>query len=281
MPSQGTAEAGVYTPAPAGELHRTPTKAPKLQDQVIAAIRARHYSRRTEQAYWHWTRMFVLWSGKRHPATMGAAEISQFLTWLATERSVAASTQRQALSALLFLYSQVLQIELPWVDDIVRAKQPQRLPCVLTPDEVARIWPMATGSRGLVLKLLYGAGLRLMEALRLRVKDVDLQQHTITVREGKGNKDRTTMLPAALVQPLSDLLAQRAEWHALDLASGRADVELPHALQRKYPGAARQWAWQWVFATPHFPTDPISGAVRRHHLHEDGIQRLMKRAVLA
>ncbi len=268
------------TPAAAAALHRT-EQPKRLQEQVVEAIRTRHYSRRTEQAYWHWTKRFVLWSGKRHPLEMGAPEIGQFLTWLATSENVSASTQRQALSALLFLYKEVLQVELPWIDGIVHAKQPQRLPCVLSQAEVARLWPHVGGARGLVLQLLYGSGLRLMEALRLRVKDLDLEGQSVTVREGKGNKDRVTILPASLVKPLRELLAQRAEWHAVDLATGHADVELPHALAQKYPSAARQWGWQFVFATDSYCTCPRTGAIRRHHLHEDGVQRMMKRAVHA
>lgn len=267
----------IITPAPASALRRT--EGPRLQQQLIEAIRTRHYSRRTEQAYWYWTKQFVLWAGKRHPIEMGAPEIGRFLTWLATERDVSASTQRQALAALLFLYKEVLQVDLPWVDDIVHAKQPQRLPCVLTQAEVARLWQHVSGARGLVLKMLYGSGLRLTEALRLRVKDIDLEQLTITVREGKGNKDRCVMLPRTLVPALRELLAQRAQWHAVDLATGRADVDLPHALHAKYPAAGRSWAWQFVFATAEHAVDPRSGVIRRHHLHEDGIQRLMKRAV--
>jgi integron integrase len=254
-----------------------------LQHTLVSAIRTLHYSRRTEQAYWHWTRQFVLWSGKRHPVDMGAAEIGQFLSYLATERDVSASTQRQALAALLFLYQKALQIELPFIEGIVRAKQPQRLPCVLTQDEVRRMWeqiPVAS-KRGLVLRLLYGCGLRLMEALRLRVKDIDFTAGSITVRSGKGDKDRTVMLPHTLEAQLRALVTQREQWHSVDLAMGRADVELPHALHRKYPNAATALGWQWVFATEHFPTCPRTGVIRRHHLHEDGIQRLMARAVKA
>lgn len=267
------------TPAAAAALHRD--QPPRLQQQVTEAIRTRHYSRRTEQAYWHWTRQFILWSGKRHPLEMGAPEIGRFLTWLATERNVSASTQRQALAALLFLYKAVLQIELPWIDDIVQAKQPRRLPCVLTQAEVARLWPHVSGTRGLVLKLLYGSGLRLTEGLRLRVKDLDIDALSLTVREGKGNKDRVVMLPQVLAQPLRELLAVRAGWHAVDLATGHADVDLPHALHLKYPSAARAWGWQFVFAAADYVRDPASGVLRRHHLHEDGVQRMMKRAVQA
>ncbi len=267
------------TAAAAPALHRD--QPPRLQQQVIEAIRTRHYSRRTEQAYWHWAKQFILWSGKRHPLEMGAPEIGRFLSYLATERNVSASTQRQALSALLFLYKEVLQVELPWIDEIVAAKQPRRLPCVLTQSEVARLWPHVSGTRGLVLKLLYGSGLRLMEGLRLRVKDLDVEHLRITVREGKGNKDRVVMLPQTLQQPLRELLAQRQRWHDLDVATGHADVELPGALHAKYPSAARSWGWQFVFVTDDYVTCPRTGAIRRHHLHEDGVQRMMKRAVKA
>jgi integron integrase len=254
-----------------------------LQHLLVSAIRTRHYSRRTEQAYWHWTREYVLWSGKRHPLDMGAAEVGQFLGHLATERNVSASTQRQALAALLFLYRAALQIEIPWVDDIVRAKQPQRLPAVLTREEVARLWlqiPEAS-RRGLVLRLLYGTGLRLLEALRLRVKDLDFTTGSITVRAGKGGKDRTVMLPQSLAPQLRAVLEERERWHAVDLATGHADVELPHALHLKYPNAARQLGWQFVFATAEHVKCPRTGVIRRHHLHEDAIQRLMARAVKA
>lgn len=254
-----------------------------LQHALACAIRTRHYSRRTEQAYWHWTRQFVLWSGKRHPVDMGAPEVGAYLTHLAAERNVSASTQRQALAALLFLYREALQIELPWVDNIARAKQPQRLPVVLTRDEVARLWDQipAASKRGLVLRLLYGTGMRLMEGLRLRVKDVDFAAGAITVRGGKGDKDRTVMLPASLAPQLRALLAERDRWHTVDLATGHADVELPHSLHAKYPNAARQLGWQFLFATDDYVRDPASGVIRRHHLHTDGIQRLMAKAVKA
>lgn len=252
-----------------------------LLHALVSAIRTRHYSRRTEQAYWHWTRQFVLWSGKRHPLEMGAPEVGAFLTHLAAVRGVSASTQRQALAALLFLYREALQVELPWIDDIVRAKQPQRLPVVLTREEVSRLWqqiPQAS-RRGLVLRLLYGTGMRLLEGLRLRMQDIDLGSGSITVRSGKGGKDRTVMLPRSLAGQLADLMDARRALHQLDLAAGRADVELPHALHAKYPRAAQDIRWQWLFSTDHYCTDPATGVIRRHHLHEDGIQRLMARAV--
>lgn len=266
--------AGVVTVPQAGQRGQ-------LQRTVISAIRTLHYSRRTEQAYWHWIRQFLRWSGMRHPIDMGAAEIGRFLSHLATDRDVSASTQRQALAALLFLYQRALLIELPHIDGIVRAKQPQRLPCVLTVDEVRRLWlqiPEAS-VRGLVLRLLYGTGLRLMEALRLRVKDIDFGEKSIMVRSGKGDKDRVVMLPNSLIAPLKAVLTQREAWHAVDLATGYADVDLPYALHLKYPSAPAKWAWQFVFATEDYCRCPRTGVIRRHHLHEDGIQRLMARVV--
>lgn len=252
-----------------------------LKHVLLSALRTKHYALRTEQAYWHWTRQFVLWSGRRHPEQMGSAEIGQFLTHLATQRCVSAGTQNQAKAALLFLYEQALQIDLPWIDDIVQAKRSRRLPCVLTRDEVARLWrqiPEAS-ERGLVLRLLHGCGLRLMECLRLRVKDIDFEHGSITVRDGKGDKDRATVLPVALVAHLRATLAKREAMHAVDVATGFADVEMPHALAAKYPGRARELGWQFVFATDRYCTCPRTGAIRRHHLHEDGIQRLMAKAV--
>jgi integron integrase len=253
----------------------------KLQQLVADAIAVRHYSRRTQEAYWHWIKRFVLWSGKRHPASMGQAEVGQFLTWLASEQGVSASTQRQALAALLFLYQKVLAIDIGWVDGIVRAKQSQRLPVVMTVDEVRALLAHTSGTPGLFLRLLYGTGLRLMEGLNLRVKDLDLAQRQIIVRAGKGNKDRVTMLPAALVQPLRELLAERRRWHDRDLATSHASVDLPFALARKYPHAGREWAWQYVFATPDYHTHPETGERRRHHLFDWTIQRHMKQALRA
>lgn len=254
---------------------------PRLQAQYLAAVRTLHYSRRTEQAYWHWIRSFILWSGKRHPAEMGAREVGEFLSHLATQRDVSASTQRQALAAILFLYQKVLQMEIGWVDDIARAKQPTRLPCVLTQTEIARLWPHLTGRHGLVLKLLYGTGMRLLEGLRLRVKDLDLDAMRITVRQGKGNKDRTVPVPTRLRSDLAAELAQREAWHAIDVARGRADVEMPDALTRKYPRASQQIGWQFLFATEHYCVDPATGVERRHHLYDQTVQRHMARAIKA
>lgn len=255
--------------------------AKRLQDLVSEAIAVRHYSRRTREAYWHWIKAFVIWSGKRHPRDMGQAEVGAFLSWLACDRRVSASTQRQALSAILFLYQKVLGIEIGWVEGIVRAKQPQRLPVVMTTTETRAVLAHCSGTPGLVLKMLYGTGLRLMEGLCLRIKDVDLEQRQIIVRGGKGDKDRVTMLPVSLVQPLRALLEERRRWHHLDLSTSRASVDLPHAMERKYPHAGRDWAWQYVFATPDYHINPDTGEERRHHLFEWTIQRHMKAAVRA
>lgn len=259
-----------------------PAQPPKrLQDLVREAIMVRRYSPRTFDAYWHWIKRFILWSGKRHPRDMGQAEVSQFLTWLAADQRVSASTQRQALAAVLFLYQKVLEIDIGWVDGIVRAKQSVRLPTVLTVQEVRAMLKQTTGTPGLFLRLLYGTGMRLQEGLQLRVKDVDLVQRQITVRSGKGDKDRVTMLPASLVEPMRELLDERRRWHQLDLVQGRASVDLPHALARKYPHAGREWAWQYVFATPDYHINPETGEERRHHLFDWTIQRTMKAAVRA
>jgi integron integrase len=256
-------------------------KPPKLVDQMRAQIAVRRFSKRTFEAYWHWSKQFILWAGKRHPSEMGQAEVGQFLTYLATQKHVSASTQNQALAALLFLYKQVLQIDIGWVDGITRAKRPQRLPVVLTQQEVTALLKCTHGTPGVVLRLLYGAGLRLSEGLNLRVKDLDLQTRVLIVRGGKGDKDRTTMIPASLVPALQRVLDERRGWHQLDVAAGRASVDLPHALERKYPHASREWAWQYVFATPDYHTNPDTGEVRRHHLFDWTIQRAMKAAYRA
>ena len=270
------------TPDTAQVLCNTAAQQPKKLQQLVAdAIAVRHYSRRTNEAYWHWIKRFVLWSGKRHPRDMGQAEVGQFLTWLASEQRVSASTQRQALAAILFLYQQVLGIEIGWVEGVVRAKQSQRLPVVMTMDETRALLAQTSGTPGLFLRLLYGTGLRLMEGLNLRVKDLDLEQRQIIVRAGKGNKDRSTMLPLRLVQPLRELIEERRRWHHLDLATNHASVDLPFALARKYPNAGKEWAWQYVFATPGYHIDPETGEERRHHLFDWTIQRHMKAALRA
>jgi integron integrase len=256
------------------------TRPPKLEEQIRAACRVRHYSLATERAYVGWYKRFVRWAGLRHPSTLGGDMVERWLSHLATDLEVSASTQRQALAALLFLYQQVLGMRLPWMDNITRAKQAKRLPCVLTQHEVRQLLAaLPEGAAGLVLRLCYGAGLRLSEALRLRVKDVDLACLTVTVRGGKGDKDRTTCLPASLVPALRAQLEHRRRLHDVDLARGMVDVELPHALHRKYPNAPREWAWQWIFAAADYSTCPRTGAIRRHHLHPKTIQRTMRAAL--
>jgi len=260
-------------------MKHDPSQAPRLLDQVRAKIRLKHYSIRTEQAYVDWIRRFILHFGKRHPQEMGADEVEAFLTHLAVEGNVAASTQNQAKSALLFLYREVLQDELPWLGKVEQAKTPKRLPVVLTRDEVAALLVRLTGTHWLIANLLYGSGLRIMEALRLRVKDIDFAARQILVRDGKGFKDRVTMLPAALRTPLKDHLLKVKALHDSDLAAGNGAVYLPYALARKYPNAEREWAWQYVFPSIHLAEDPRSGAVRRHHLQDQAVQRAIRQAV--
>ena len=259
----------------------TPTASPqppKLLDQVRERIRVKHYSLATEKTYCHWIKAFILWHGKRHPKDMGAAEVEAYLSHLATARDVAASTQNQALHAILFLYREVLGIELPWLDGVTRARTSKRIPVVLSRAEVAALLANTSGEAGLVIRMLYGTGMRLMEGLRLRVKDVDFATRSILIRAGKGDKDRVVMLPDALVEPLRAQIAARRKIHDIDLAKGMADVELPHALERKYPNAGREFGWQFVFATASYNTCHRTGAIRRHHLHPKGIQRAVRHA---
>lgn len=253
----------------------------RLLDQMREAIRVKHYSLRTEKTYISWVKHFIHWSGLRHPADMGAAEIEAFLSMLANQRDVAASTQNQALAALLFLYKQVLHVDLPWLDGITRAKKPARLPVVLSQTEVRAVLGHTSGTSGLIIRMLYGTGMRLMEAMRLRIKDVDFDANIILVRGGKGDKDRVVPLPATLAQPLRDQIQTRRNMHSIDLAKGMVDVELPHALWKKYPNAPKEWAWQYVFAAADYSTDPRTGVIRRHHIHEKTIQRAMRAAVVA
>ena len=267
--SQRTPTAGVTTTAPN----------PKLLDQVRQAIRRRHYSDRTEKAYVHWIKRFIFFHNKRHPMEMSEAEIAQFLSSLASDAHVSASTQNQALNALLFLYREVLNKDIGYVNGVVRAKRPHRLPVVLTRQEVRSILGVLNGSDWLMAMLLYGAGLRLMECLRLRVKDIDFTSNQIVVRAGKGNKDRHTMLPTAVKEPLAKHLDLIKRQHQRDLERGLGRVALPNALERKYPNAGKEWAWQWVFpATSHY-TDEVTGERRRHHLHESVLQKAVKEAV--
>lgn len=259
--------------------HAQSPAAPRLLDQMRDAIRTRHYSIRTEESYLQWVRRFILFSGKRHPADMGAPELEAFLTYLAVERNVAASTQNQALSAILFLYRDVLDVDLPWLDGVTRAKKPQRLPVVLTPDEVRQVLARMEGTLALMAHLLYGSGLRLMECVRMRVKDVDFARREILVREAKGNKDRVTMLPQSLVAPLQEHLQRVAGLHKDDLAQGLGEVWLPHALAVKKPSAPGEWGWQYVFPARKLSLDPRSGAKRRHHVDEKSLQRAIKVAL--
>jgi integron integrase len=244
-----------------------------------ARVRRLGLSIRTEEAYVGWVRRFIFANGKRHPRELGAREVEAFLTHLAMHGHVAASTQNQALSALLFLYREVLQQELPWMENIRRAKRPERLPVVLSREEVAALLDEMNGVTWLMASLLYGAGLRLMECVRLRVQDVDFVRREITVRQGKGGKDRRTMLPAIIVDALQGQLAEARRVHERDLAAGFGAVWLPNALARKYPNAAREWAWQYVFPASSRSIDPRSGVERRHHLDETVLQRAVKQAV--
>lgn len=261
-------------PAPEGLSPR-----PRLFDEVRAVLRYRHYAIRTEQTYLHWIRRYILFHGKRHPRDMGAAEVEAFLTALAVERDVTASTQNVALAALLFLYREVLKADLPWLDNIQRAKSSHHLPVVLSREEVTALLPRLEGVPGLVARLLYGTGMRLMEGVRLRIMDIDFPRGEITIRKGKGAKDRVTMLPRSLRDVLQAQIDTSLAFHRADLAEGFGQVWLPPALARKYPQAAGDTGWQYVFAAPERSRDPRSGVVRRHHIDEQRVQRVMKMAV--
>jgi integron integrase len=257
----------------------TVTQPKRLEDQIREACRVRHYSLATEKAYTHWYRRFVRWAGLRHPAQLGMAEVEAFLSHLANQNEVSPSTQNQALSALLFLYSHVLKAPLPHLANLQRAKPKKKLPVVLSQSEVQRLLTVHQGQTGLILRLLYGTGMRLMEGLRLRVQDLDLERMVLTVRDGKGGKDRTTMIPTSLVPELASAIEARRRMHDLDSARGMADVELPHALAVKYPQAGRSFGWQYLFAAGDYSTCPRTGVVRRHHVYERTVQRAMKQAV--
>jgi len=254
---------------------------PRLIERVHAAMRLRHLSPRTEEAYLGWMRRFVVFHGRRDPATLGAEHVTSFLSALATQGHVAASTQNQALAALLFLYREVLGQDLPWLDGMLRAATPQRLPVVLTREEVRAVLTRIDGVPRLMATLLYGSGLRLLECCRLRVKDVDFGRNQISVRRGKGDKDRATMLPGAIKAELFAHLQQVREQHARDLAQGAGWVELPFALDRKLPNAGREWPWQWVFPATRIYVECETRQRRRHHLHETVVQHAVRRAVLA
>lgn len=256
---------------------------PRLLDQLRECLRYRHYSLSTEKSYVYWVRFFVRWSARaggamRHPRDMGAADVQAFLTMLASERHVSSSTHNQALSALLFLYRDVLNTELPWMQDIQRPQQPKRIPSVLTQAEVGALLAQMQGTEALLARLLYGTGMRLMEGIRLRIKDVDFDRKVIVVRQAKGNKDRVVMLPHSLLDTLrQQLLHARAVWEK-DRQSGQAGVEVPDALEVKYPKVGQSWGWFWLFPAQGTSVDPRSGVIRRHHVFEERLQRAIKRA---
>jgi integron integrase len=252
---------------------------PKLLEQARDAIRLRHYSIRTEESYLRWMKQFILFHNKRHPAQMGEPEVTAFLSHLAVDRKVSSSTQNQALAALLFLYKEVLKQPLDWLDNIQRAKKPERLPLVFTRQEVRSILMHLEGSKWIVGSLLYGAGLRLLECLRLRIKDIDFGYNQILVRDGKGAKDRITVLPGIVREPLQHHLVKVKALHELDLREGFGQVYLPDALARKYPNAPREWGWQYSFPAAKRSVDPRSGEIRRHHIPESVIQKSVKAAI--
>lgn len=252
---------------------------PRLLGQLRQELRVKHYSYRTEQTYSLWVRKFILFHGKRHPAEMGKPEIEAFLTHLATERDVAASTQNQAMSAILFLYRHVLKLEPAWLTDVVRAKRPKRVPVVLSAEEVSRVLARLPESAYLPAGLMYGTGMRLMEVMRLRVQDVDFAYRQVVVRNGKGNKDRVVPLPSRLESLLESQIAMTLQIHATDLELGYGRVHLPHALARKYPGAETSEGWQYVFPARRRSIDPRTGITRRHHLDASVLQKAVKNAV--
>ena len=254
---------------------------PRLMDQVHNAIRRRYFSPRTEEAYRYWIRQYIYFNDKRHPAELGEPELTAFLNHLATKRKVAAATQNQALSALLFLYKHVLGRELAWLDGLQRASRPVRLPTVLTRSEVGSLLGQLTETRWLMASLLYGSGLRVLECLRLRIKDIDLSYRQILVRDGKGEKDRVTMLPGKLIEPIRAHLERVRVLHANDLREGYGETHLPYALARKYPRAGREWHWQYVFPSKNRSLDPEDRVIRRHHLDESVPQRAVKEAARA
>jgi integron integrase len=292
VPTASDAQTGRMSKKPrAGEIMEEPmtlgnrmnseTVRPKMRllDSVRETIRRKHYSLRTESTYIDWIKRYILFHRKRHPAEMGAPEMEQFLNYLAVQKKVAASTQNQALSALVFLYREVLRKDFEWMENLERAKRPARLPIVLTEIEVHTVLAQLDGQLWLMASLLYGAGLRLMECVRMRVKDIDFEYRQITVRDGKGNKDRVTMLPEASLEPLKHHLEKVRSLHQQDLDHGCGEVYLPFALERKYKGACKQWAWQYVFPAVNRSIDPRAGKKRRHHIDEKALQRAVKNAV--
>lgn len=254
-------------------------KSPRLLDQVRNELRFLHYSRRTEQSYVQWIKRFIYFHDKRHPSEMGSDEITAYLTYLAVKRHVSASTQNQALAALLFLYKKVLKVDLPWMDEIHRAKRPRHLPVVFTRDEVKALLAQFDGTKWLIFSLIYGCGFRIMECVRLRIKDIDFHYKQIIIRDAKGQKDRVTVLPEKLIEPLQLHLDKVRIMHGQDLASGYGCVYMPYALEKKYPNACRELAWQYVFPSKNISTDPRSKICRRHHIDEKNLQRSMKQAI--
>jgi integron integrase len=252
---------------------------PRLLEQVRDSIRARHMSFRTEKTYLYWIRRFIRFHKLRHPREMGATEVEAFLTSLAVDNKVAASTQNQALAAVLFLYRDVLQVDLPWLASVIRAKRPLHLPVVMTRAEVQRVLANLTGTEWLIVSLLYGSGMRVTECLQLRIKDVELSRHELLIRDSKGQKDRVTILPDSLVAPLKEHLARVRLLFEADRDAKRPGVALPFALQRKYPHAATSWGWQWIFPASAFCRDPYSGEWVRFHLHPQNVQRSVKLAI--
>lgn len=277
-PVRGSGRTARLRPAPAA---LPPLHSPRLLDQLRERIRALHYSLRTEEAYVHWCRAFIRFHGLRHPGELGGQEVEAFLTHLAAKRAVSPSTHGQALSALLFLYGKVLQVDLPWLNEIGRPQRRPHLPVVLTREEVAALLGLMQGVHRLLARLMYGTGLRLTEALQLRVKDIDFRMQALIVRSGKGDKDRVVMLPAVLQAELREQLGLARRIWEQDATEQRGGVAMPHALERKYPRAGSSWAWFWVFPQDHHSTDPRSGVVRRHHLYDQGLQRAFKRALQA
>lgn len=258
---------------PAGDQRQ-----PRLLDRVRERIRVKHYSRSTEKTYIYWIRWYIHHHGLRHPKDMGATEVEAFLSHLATVRQVSAGTQNQAMHALLFLYREVLEIDLPWLDGITRAKPSKRIPTVLTQSETRALLANVDGLPGLIIRLLYGTGMRLMEGLRLRVKDIDFAGRIITVRDGKGAKDRAVMLPYSVAEPLRHHLDDVKRIHTRDLAAGFGSVYLPHAIERKYPRAAYDFGWQYIFPASKPGACPRTGEIRRHHLHDSAVSKAIKSA---
>jgi integron integrase len=264
-----------------GRMEGGEAPTPRFLERVRDRLRLSHYSHRTEEAYVDWTRRFILFHGKRHPQEMGSAEVRAFLSHLAVDRRVSASTQNQAKAALLFLYKHVLEVDLPWLAEVVQAKRTVRLPVVLTPGEVRTLLEQMDGGMALVAQVLYGTGMRLMEVLRLRVKDLDFDRREIMVRDGKGGKDRVTMLPDSLLERLRRHLEQVRALHERDLAEGFGEVHLPDGLAEKFRAAPRAWGWQWVFPSSLRSVDPRSGQTRRHHLHPESVQKAVRLAARA